>query len=275
MAYRRIEVDLLTPAIGAEIQGVDLSRPLDDQTYGEIHDAWMKHLVIFFRGQDLTLDQHKAFGRRFGALHIHPAAPGPEGHPEIFVVHTDKDSTFSEGNGWHSDVSCDAEPPMGSILRLHTLPATGGDTLFCNTYLVYDNLSASMKTHLEGLTAIHEGEQIFRGRYAEEGVDDSGKNYPRAEHPLIRTHPVTGRKCVYVNQAFTTGIKELRYTEARSVLDYLFEQIERPKYQCRFRWRKHSIAMWDNRCAQHYAMWDYCPHTRSGFRVTVKGDNPQ
>ena len=275
MAYRRIEVDPLTPAIGAEIQGVDLSRPLDDQTYGEIHEAWMKHLVIFFRDQDLTLDQHKAFGRRFGALHIHPAAPGPEGHPEIFVVHTDKDSTFSEGNGWHSDVSCDAEPPMGSILRLHILPATGGDTLFCNTYLVYDNLSASMKTHLEGLTAIHEGEQIFRGRYAEEGVDDSGKNYPRAEHPLIRTHPVTGRKCVYVNQAFTTGIKELRYTEARSVLDYLFEQIERPKYQCRFRWRKHSIAMWDNRCAQHYAMWDYRPHTRSGFRVTVKGNKPQ
>ena len=275
MAYRRIEVDPLTPAIGAEIQGVDLSRPLDDQTYGEIHEAWMKHLVIFFRDQDLTLDQHKAFGRRFGALHIHPAAPGPKGHPEIFVVHTDKDSTFSEGNGWHSDVSCDAEPPMGSILRLHILPATGGDTLFCNTYLVYDNLSASMKTHLEGLTAIHEGEQIFRGRYAEEGVDDSGKNYPRAEHPLIRTHPVTGRKCVYVNQAFTTGIKELRYTEARSVLDYLFEQIERPKYQCRFRWRKHSIAMWDNRCAQHYAMWDYRPHTRSGFRVTVKGDKPQ
>ncbi|MDD9902835.1 MAG: TauD/TfdA family dioxygenase [Rhodospirillaceae bacterium] len=275
MAYRRIEVDPLTPAIGAEIQGVDLSRPLDDQTFDEIHDAWMKHLVIFFRDQDLTLDQHKAFGRRFGALHIHPAAPGPEGHPEIFVVHTDKDSTFSEGNGWHSDVSCDAEPPMGSILRLHTLPATGGDTLFCNTYLVYDNLSASMKTHLDGLTAIHEGEQIFRGRYAEEGVDDSGKNYPRAEHPLIRTHPVTGRKCVYVNQAFTTGIKELRYTEARSVLDYLFEQIERPKYQCRFRWRKHSIAMWDNRCAQHYAMWDYRPHTRSGFRVTVKGDKPQ
>ena len=114
MAYRRIEVDPLTPAIGAEIQGVDLSRPLDDQTYGEIHDAWMKHLVIFFRDQDLTLDQHKAFGRRFGALHIHPAAPGPKGHPEIFVVHTDKDSTFSEGNGWHSDVSCDAEPPMGS-----------------------------------------------------------------------------------------------------------------------------------------------------------------
>ena len=164
---------------------------------------------------------------------------------------------------------------MGSILRLHTLPATGGDTLFCNTYLVYDNLSDNMKSHLDGLTAIHEGEQIFRGRYANEGVDDSGKNYPRAEHPLLRTHPVTGRKSVYVNQAFTTGIKELRYTEARSLLEYLFEQIERPKYQCRFRWRKNSIAMWDNRCAQHYAMWDYHPYTRSGYRVTVKGDRPQ
>ena len=275
MSYRRIEVDPLTPAIGAEINGVDLAQPLDEQTFDEIHDAWMKHLVIFFRDQDLTLDQHKAFGRYFGDLHIHPAAPGPEGHPEIFTIHTDKDSTFSEGNGWHSDVSCDEEPPMGSILRLHTLPATGGDTLFCNTYLVYDNLSANMKLHLDGLTAIHEGEQIFRGRYANEGVDDSGKNYPRAEHPLLRTHPVTGRKSVYVNQAFTTGIKELRYTEARSLLEYLFEQIERPKYQCRFRWRKNSIAMWDNRCAQHYAMWDYHPYTRSGYRVTVKGDRPQ
>ena len=247
MSYRRIEVDPLTPAIGAEINGVDLAQPLDEQTFDEIHDAWMKHLVIFFRDQGLTLDQHKAFGRYFGDLHIHPAAPGPEGHPEIFTIHTDKDSTFSEGNGWHSDVSCDEEPPMGSILRLHTLPATGGDTLFCNTYLVYDNLSDNMKLHLDGLTAIHEGEQIFRGRYANEGVDDSGKNYPRAEHPLLRTHPVTGRKSVYVNQAFTTGIKELRYTEARSLLEYLFEQIERPKYQCRFRWRKNSIAMWDNR----------------------------
>ena len=275
MSYRRIEVDPLTPAIGAEINGVDLAQPLDEQTLDEIHDAWMKHLVIFFRDQDLTLDQHKAFGRYFGDLHIHPAAPGPEGHPEIFTIHTDKDSTFSEGNGWHSDVSCDEEPPMGSILRLHTLPATGGDTLFCNTYLVYDNLSDNMKLHLDGLTAIHEGEQIFRGRYANEGVDDSGKNYPRAEHPLLRTHPVTGRKSVYVNQAFTTGIKELRYTEARSLLEYLFEQIERPKYQCRFRWRKNSIAMWDNRCAQHYAMWDYHPYTRSGYRVTVKGDRPQ
>jgi len=275
MSYRRIEVDPLTPAIGAEINGVDLAQPLDEQTLDEIHDAWMKHLVIFFRDQDLTLDQHKAFGRYFGDLHIHPAAPGPEGHPEIFTIHTDKDSTFSEGNGWHSDVSCDEEPPMGSILRLHTLPATGGDTLFCNTYLVYDNLSDNMKLHLDGLTAIHEGEQIFRGRYANEGVDDSGKNYPRAEHPLLRTHPVTGRKSVYVNQAFTTGIKELRYTEARSLLEYLFEQIERPKYQCRFRWRENSIAMWDNRCAQHYAMWDYHPYTRSGYRVTVKGDRPQ
>ena len=275
MSYRRIEVDPLTPAIGAEINGDDLAQPLDEQTFDEIHDAWMKHLVIFFRDQGLTLDQHKAFGRYFGDLHIHPAAPGPEGHPEIFSIHTDKDSTFSEGNGWHSDVSCDEEPPMGSILRLHTLPATGGDTLFCNTYLVYDNLSDNMKLHLDGLTAIHEGEQIFRGRYANEGVDDSGKNYPRAEHPLLRTHPVTGRKSVYVNQAFTTGIKELRYTEARSLLEYLFEQIERPKYQCRFRWRENSIAMGANRCAQHYAMWDYHPYTRSGYRVTVKGDRPQ
>ena len=163
---------------------------------------------------------------------------------------------------------------MGSILRLHTVPDTGGDTLFSNMYLVYENLSDRMKSHLAGLTAIHEGEHVYRGRYAREGVDDSGKNYPRAEHPLIRTHPVTGRKCVYVNQAFTTGIKELRYTEAQSLLDYLFEQVERPKYQCRFRWQENSIAMWDNRCAQHYAMWDYFPETRSGFRVTINGDRP-
>lgn len=275
MGYETIEVDPLTPAIGAEIHGIDLSQPLDDQVFTELHDAWMKYLVVFFRDQDLTLDQHKAFGRCFGELHIHPAAPAPEGHPEIFRIHTDANSTFSEGNGWHSDVSCDETPPMGSILRLHTLPETGGDTLFSNMYAVYEGLSNKMKSHLDGLTAIHEGEQVYRGRYTHEGVDDRDKSYPRAEHPLVRTHPVTSRKCVYVNQAFTTGIKELRYREAQSLLDFLFEQVERPKYQCRFRWRKNSIAIWDNRCVQHYAMWDYFPNTRSGFRVTIKGDQPR
>jgi len=141
-------------------------------------------------------------------------------------------------------------------------------------YAVYEDLSDEMKTHLDGLTAIHEGEHVYRGRYAHQGVDDSGTNYPRAEHPLVRTHPVTGRKCVYVNQAFTTGIKELRTREAQALLAFLFGQVERPKYQCRFRWRPNSIAMWDNRCAQHYALWDYFPRTRSGYRVTVRGDRP-
>jgi taurine dioxygenase len=271
MNFETIAVRKLTPVIGAEVAGVDLSQPLGNQTFQEIHDALMDNLVIFFRDQTLTPEQHKAFGRRFGELHIHPAVPGLEGHPEIFPIHTDANSKRINGEDWHSDVSCDQEPPMGSILHLHVVPECGGDTLFANMYAAYDALSETMKQSLAGLTAEHSGEAVYRGRY---NYNDRDKTYPVSLHPVVRTHPVTGRKALFVNSTFTTRIMELSRKESDAVLQFLYRHIETPEFQCRFKWQPNSMAFWDNRSAQHHAMWDYYPQTRHGYRVTVKGDKP-
>lgn len=274
MAYEMITVKPVTARVGAEIGGVDLSKPLDGQALCEVRQALVQHGVIFFRGQDLDHDSHKAFGRAFGELAIHPAIPSPEGHPEILPIHADANSTYIAGERWHSDVSCDAEPPLGSILYLHTIPEYGGDTLFSSMYAAYDALSERMKAYLEGLTARHDGEPQYRGRYADQGVDDTGKVYPRADHPVVRTHPETGRKCLFVNPVFTTKINELPRLESDTILAMLHAHCANPDFQVRFRWQPHSVAFWDNRCVQHLAIWDYYPNVRSGFRVTVKGDRP-
>ena len=271
MAYQTIEVRKLNPVIGAEIGGVDLSQPLGNQQFQEIHDALADNLVIFFRDQTLTPEQHLAFGRMFGDLHIHPAAPHAPNHPELMVIHADKSSPRANGEGWHSDVSCDQEPPMGSILYIKTCPPKGGDTLFANMYAAYEALSDRMKAYLEGLTAVHDGEPVYRGRF---NYDARGKEYPKAEHPVVRTHPVTGRKALFVNRNFTTGIKGLSRLEGDSLLQMLYRHCETPEFQCRFRWQPNSVAFWDNRCAQHHAMWDYFPQHRHGYRVTIKGDRP-
>lgn len=273
MAYETIEVTPLTPVIGAEIGGVDLSQPLGNHQFNEIHDALMAHQVIFFRDQDISREQHKDFGRRFGPLHIHPSAPGPEGHPEILPIHADANSKQVAGHRWHSDVSCDAEPPMGSILRLHTVPDVGGDTLFSSMYAAYDALSDRMKAYLDGLTAIHDGGPNYHRRAAIDGRRDD-RVFPRNEHPVIRTHPVTGRKAIYVNPVFTIAIRDLPEDEGDAILRFLYAHVNRPQFQVRFKWRPHSIAFWDNRCVQHIAMWDYYPQVRSGERVTVQGDRP-
>ncbi|HEY5300050.1 MAG TPA: TauD/TfdA family dioxygenase [Acetobacteraceae bacterium] len=271
--FESITVDKLTPIIGAEIGGVDLSQPLGNRAFDEIHRALAENLVIFFRDQHLTQEQHLGFGRRFGELHVHPAAPHAPGHPELMIIHADKDSPRANGEGWHTDVSCDVEPPMGSILYIKTCPPHGGDTLFASMYAAYEALSERMKRYLEGLTAIHDGEDVYRGTYANYGVADK-PSYPRAEHPVIRTHPVTGKKALYVNAGFTRGLAGIPQDESHAVLRYLYEHAANPLFQCRFRWRENSVAFWDNRCAQHRAMWDYWPHTRSGFRVTVAGEKP-
>lgn len=274
MQYERITVKPITARIGAEIEGVDLTKPMDDQTFNEIHEALKEYCVIFFRDQKLDHESHKAFGKRFGDLHVHPAIPGPEGHPEILPIHADEKSTYIAGERWHSDVSCDAEPPMGSILYLHTVPEYGGDTLFSSMYAAYDALSDRMKDYLQGLTARHDGEQQYRGRYADKGVNDAGKAYPWADHPVVRTHPETGRKCLFVNPIFTTRINGLPRNESDAILRLLHDHCASADFQVRFRWRPHSVAFWDNRCVQHLAIWDYFPKTRSGFRVTLKGDRP-
>ena len=273
MGYQKIEVRKLTPNIGAEIREVDLSKTLGNLEYEEIHQALMENLVIFFLDQTITVDQQKEFGRRFGKLHIHPAAPkGLEQHPEILVIKADENSKRVAGEEWHSDVSCDPEPPMGSILYLTTVPPDGGgDTMFANMYRAYETLSEPVRKMLEGLTAIHDGEHVYRGRY---GMNDEGKVFPRSEHPVIRTHPVTGKKLLFVNRGFTTRIVQLKRDESAAVLEMLYRHIETPELHCRFKWQPNSIAFWDNRCVQHHALWDYYPAKRYGHRVTICGDKP-
>jgi taurine dioxygenase len=272
-SYHALSVKPLTPAIGAEIGGLDLSRPLSDEVIGEVRRALLEHLVIFFRDQQLTGEQHMAFGRKFGDLHIHPAAPSEPEHPALMIIAADENSSRANGEAWHTDVSCDVEPPMGSILYIREVPPLGGDTLFANMYAAYDALSERMKAHLDGLLALHDGEHVYRGLYSDVGVADR-PSYPRARHPVVRTHPETGRKGLYVNSGFTTRILDLPTDESDALLRYLFRHIEHPAFQCRFRWTAGAIAFWDNRCAQHHAVWDYWPGRRYGNRVTVKGDKP-
>lgn len=273
MSPTTLTVRPLTPVIGAEVTGVDLAH-LDADGFQTIREAFLAFGVVVFRDQDISLEAQKAFGARFGELVVHPNDPGADGHPDVMIIHADEGSKRVAGELWHSDVSCDPMPPMGSILRLHTVPSVGGDTLFSNMCAAYDALSARMQAHLDGLTAIHDGGPYYREVNRLIGRDDGGRQYPVAEHPAIRTHPETGRKAIFVNRMFTQRIVGLPAAESDAILQFLFAHIERPEFQCRFQWRQHSIAFWDNRCTQHHAIWDYWPHTRSGYRVTIRGDRP-
>lgn len=274
MSANGIRLTPVTPRLGAEVHGADLTS-VDDSQFAYLHRAFADHQVLFFRDQPaLTPEQQTAFARRFGPLHQHPAAPHLEGHPEVFVIHAHRDSKVANGNGWHSDVSCDVEPPMATMLQIHKVPPSGGDTLFASMYAAYEELSAPMQKFLCSLTAHHASEHIYRGRYADRGVDDSGRVYPSNDHPVVRKHPVTGRPALYVNRSFTTQINGLMPAESRALLDLLLNHAERPEFQLRFSWSENDIALWDNRCLQHFAMWDYWPHERKGHRVTIKGDRP-
>jgi len=267
------ELAKLTPHCGAEVRGVDLARPLEPAAVEALARALAENCVLFFRGQEMTPAQQKDLGRRFGELHLHPAWPRlVEGHPEIMEIYADAGTKRIAGEDWHSDVSCDPEPPLGTILYMLEVPEVGGDTLFASMYAAWDALSAPMRRMLEGMTALHDGEATYRGRY--EGAAEEGKAYPRSVHPVARTHPVTGKKALFVNRIFTSRIVELSKPESDAVLQMLFAHIEQPEFQCRFRWEVGSVAFWDNRCAQHHALWDYYPQRRRGLRVTIKGDKP-
>ena len=272
MSSSHIRVDPLSPVIGAEVSGVDLSTSLEPGVFEDLHTALLTYLVLFFRDEELSFEQHKAFGRLFGDLHIHPAAPRDSKDPEILIVHGDATVKFVAGELWHSDVSCDIEPPMGSILRIEQVPTSGGDTLFSSMYAAYEALSDRVQRFLGELTAVHDGQQYYVGRYGGGNLRD--ESYPSAEHPAVRTHPVTGRQALYVNEGFTTHFKELKRAESDTLLAFLLRHCAAPEFQCRFRWRENSVAFWDNRCTQHHAIWDYYPQTRHGYRVTIKGDRP-
>ena len=271
-----LNIKPFAPNLGAVITDIDLSNDINDAELTFIRDAFHKFQVLFFQNQsEISPENHIKLGRCFGDLHIHPAAPKMKNFPEIFEINTDKNSKIANGaEDFHSDVSCDKEPPLGTMLQLHTLPECGGDTMFANMYMAYEALSHRMQKFLSSLKAFHESEHFYRGRYKNENNGEVVKEYPSAIHPVIRTHPETGKKAIFVNKFFTTRIEDLESQESKFILDFLFAHIEKTEFQIRYRWNKNDMAFWDNRCTIHKALWDYFPHERKGRRVTIKGDIP-
>lgn len=261
--YRTIEVTPYSPHVGAEIGGIDLTRPLPAEQLAELRRAFTDRLVLFFRDQEIGFDDHARLAEYFGTVGRHVGVrthSQPSEDDRVRRFHFDEYSEEVSGNVWHTDQSCAPVPPLASILYNHTLPPDGGgDTLFASMYAAYDALSDRMKAYLEGLTALHDGVRVF------------GEGTPRATHPVVVRHPDSGRRLIYVNESFTVRIEELPPAESRHLLAFLVEHCTRPEWTCRFRWRPHSIAMWDNRCAQHRAISDYLPNVRSGYRVQIDG----
>lgn len=267
-----MRIEAITPNIGAEVHDVDLRTVVDDtRAMAALRSAFLEHHVLVFRDQDLDRDAHKAFGRCFGELHIHPSKRdlGVGGDPEIFTVKTTERTVRNNGGRWHMDVSCEAVPPLGSMLLLTEVPPAGGDTLFANMHLAWETLSPAVQRFLQPLTAHHDGRQDLRWYGI---VPEAGKTYPEHHHPLVVAHSETGRPLLFVNEAFTAGIDELSDRESRAVLDMLFDHIRSdPTTQCRVRWEPGTMTFWDNRCTQHFAVWDYAPHPRRGERVSICG----
>ncbi|BCS45534.1 MULTISPECIES: TauD/TfdA dioxygenase family protein [Pseudomonas] len=269
--YHSITVNRLTPIIGAEVGGVDLSQPLNAEQLTEIRRAFLENHVLVFRDQHLTVEQHKAFGRLFGPLRALPVESIDGDDPELVVVRANAQSRFAAGELWHTDGTADLEPSMGSMLYVKETPAigTGGDTLFANMHLAIEMLSPAMQAFLGELTAIHDGEIPWKGY-------QPPANLPKSEHPVVVRHPETGRRSLFVNSGFTSHIVQLSAGESRTLLNMLFDLIARePSLSCRVRWEPNTLVFWDNRCTQHHAVWDYFPHSRYGERVTILGGRPK
>lgn len=267
-----LDIRPVTPAMGAEIEGIDLSDAGISERIGEVRAALLKYGVIFFRDQDLTPEQHIAFARNFGDLEVHPATPKDQPNPEILrIVHGPK--SRGQENYWHSDVTWREEPSLGSILLAREVPECGGDTLFANMHLAYERLSEQMKRFCEGLTAVHDIAKVFAKRLGK-APEDLHDKYPPVRHPVIRTHPETGERAIYVNIAFTSHIEGLSAHESAWLLSHLYASAKDVEIQCRFRWQAGSVAFWDNRICQHHAVSDYFPARRVMERVTVAGDKP-
>ncbi len=269
---RSLEVRPLTPAIGAEIHGVDLASSEIGERISEIRAALLEFGVIFFRNQQLTAEQHIAFARHFGELEVHPATPKSQTNREILRIEHGPDSRGRE-NSWHSDVTWRECPSLGSILRAVEVPEVGGDTLFANMHLAYERLSPEMKRLCTGLTAVHDIARVFAKRLGKT-VEELHEKYPPMRHPVVRTHPESGKQVIYVNVAFTSHIEGLIDKESRWLLDHLFATAADAEIQCRFHWQPGSIAFWDNRLCQHFAASDYFPARRVMERVTIAGDRP-
>jgi len=267
-AYQALAVTRCSPHIGAEIGNIDLTRPLSDLELAELKRAYSENIVLFFRDQKISFDDHVRLAEYFGTVGAHV---GKQTHslqvddPRGRRVHFDENSGDGiMGNAWHTDQSCAPVPPLGSILYMHTIPPDGGgDTIFASMYAAYDALSERMKNYLEGLTALHDGVSLF------------GDGTPRSEHPVVIRHPETGRKALYINnRSVVRWLNGLPRGEGKGIARFLIEHYQSPEFFFRFRWEPHSIAFWDNRCCQHYAIDDYLPQTRSGYRVQIQGPGP-
>lgn len=266
MLSNSLDVRSVGPAVGAEILGVDLREPLPGETLRAVRQTLADRGVVFFRDQVLSADQHIAFARQFGDININRFFAKLPEHPEIALVAKEKHHTRNIGGGWHTDHSYDEEPALGSVLYAREVPPMGGDTLFASMYAAYDALSDSMKAFLADLTAVHDGARVYLGKGR---PNPPGMQVPRHEHPVVRVHPDTGRKVLFVNRMFTSHIVQLATHESDALLEMLFRHAAAPDFQCRFKWQVGSVAFWDNRCAHHYAVWDYFPHRRSGHRITI------
>jgi taurine dioxygenase len=273
------EVRPLAGALGAEIHGVDLSADLSDGMVAALRQALLDRLVIFFRDQDLPPPRLLALAKRFGTPNEYPFVKGLDGTPEVIAVTKLPDETVNFGGVWHSDTTYLQEPPMATLLVARDVPPLGGDTLFANQYLAYESLSERLRLLLQNLHGVSSSAKADASRTREDRIKSDGTAEPRklliAEHPAVRTHPETGRKALYVNVAHTVGFAGMTEEESLPLLAFLFRHQIRPEFTCRFRWEAGSLAIWDNRCAQHYAMNDYHGHKRVMHRVTLVGDRPR
>jgi taurine dioxygenase len=281
--YRHLEVSRIAGSLGAEIAGVDLSRDLDDEVLGEIRRALLDNLVVFFRDQRLTPDRQLAFARRWGEIHLHPYMAGMDDFPEVLEIRKTPADKKNFGGSWHSDQAFTAQPAMGTMLYAKEVPSAGGDTMWTNQYLAYEALSPGMRRMLDGLKGVYRGDNFSshdgksrREFYTDKismKVKDPGDIQTISTHPLIRTHPETGRRALYVG-GHLHRFEEMTEAESKPLIDFLTQHSTRPEFTCRFRWQTGSMAFWDNRCTQHFAINDYPAETRIMHRVTICGDVP-
>jgi taurine dioxygenase len=270
------EIVRLGGNIGAEIRGLDLRKPLSPAQFDALHAAFVRHEVIVFRDQDITLDEQMDFGRRFGELSIHPFSPNLDDKREVIVLDYSADNPPALTDQWHADETFRIAPPALTILRAKVVPAYGGDTLFASMTAAYTGLSERMKQYIHGLEAIHDFKPwrpLFTSSQEHQAkLRELEREYPNPSHPVVRVHPVTGRRVLNVNAQFTVKIKGLKDDESQMILNYLYSRAQIPEYQLRVKWAPHTIVMWDNRSTHHYAPHDYYPQRRTMNRVTVTGD---
>jgi taurine dioxygenase len=268
----------LAGAIGAELSGIDLAADLSDETVAAVRQALLDNGVIFFRDQTLPPDRFLALAKRFGTPVEYPFIKGIEGFPEIIAVAKLEHEKLNFGGVWHSDTTYLETPPMGTLLVAREVPEFGGDTTFANQYAAYETLSPGLRRLLDGLTAVSTSAKADVSRTREDRVKSDGTPAARqplsAEHPVVRTHPETGRRALYVNTAHTAHFAGMTEAESAPLLNFLFQHQIQPHFTCRFRWQPGSVAFWDNRCVQHYPLNDYHGHRRVMHRITLQGDRP-